>query len=169
MQLKILLTLVTYPITARRTLQRQAAPPPTSIPIISSISEIHIHSNSPNVFILLKVASGRFHFPHFLAYELRQVTGYKLKIHSHIFIRMNTQSSQMNKLMYSFGSQMNKLMYSFGKLMYSFQPIDDFKISVLLYSRPKNSKWKIFKMAAFYMILLLIFVILSIIKCLICI
>ena len=75
----------------------------------------------------------------------------------------------MNKLMYSFGSQMNKLMYSFGKLMYSFQPIDDFKISVLHYSRPKNSKWKIFKMAAFYMILLLIFVILYIIKCLICI
>ena len=73
---------------------------------------------------------------------------------------MNTQSSQMNKLMYSFDSQMNKLMYSFGKLMYSFQPIDDFKISVLLYSRSKNSKRKIFKMAAFYMILLLIFVIL---------
>ena len=36
---------------------------------------------------------------------------------------------------------MNKLMYSFGKLMYSFQPIDDFKIYGLLYSRPENSKW----------------------------
>ena len=37
---------------------------------------------------------------------------------------------------------MNKLMYSFGKLMYSFQPIDDLKISGLLYLRPENSNFQ---------------------------